>query len=438
MNQNLKREPLIKIRSLTETLYRESCALMPGGVSSPVRSFVGMEMTPLIVREGKGDTITDVDGHTYIDFCQSWGALILGHSHPSIVKKATEQLSRGSSFGIATPYEKELAEIITRHIPSLEKLRFVSSGTEAVMSAIRLSRGYTGKSVIVKFNGHFHGHSDSLLIQAGSGVTHLPQASSKGIPQELVKLTVSLPFNAIETCRNFLRSRDDIACVLIEPIAGNMGVVPAKQEFLEMLREETIRQGIVLIFDEVITGFRVDLNGAQGFYGITPDLTCLGKVVGGGFPAAAFGGKRQIMDMIAPLGPVYHGGTLSGNPLAMCAGIETLKTIERPGFFETLQQRTEEFLKPIRQAAANLQTPIAIQSAGSMFTLFFGVKKVESKEDLASMDETSYKRFFRYLFERGIYFSPSAYEAHFLSSAHTAENLDRTQGCILEYFDHLP
>jgi glutamate-1-semialdehyde 2,1-aminomutase len=435
MNRNLKCEPLKKTRPLTDLLYRESCALMPGGVSSPVRSFTGMELTPLMICEGRGDTITDVDGHTYIDFCQSWGALILGHSHPSIVKKATEQLSRGTSFGIATPYEKELVEIITRHVPSIEKLRFVSSGTEATMSAIRLSRGYSGKSIIVKFNGHFHGHSDSLLIQAGSGVTHLPQASSKGIPQELVKLTVSLPFNDLETCRNFLRCRNDIACVLIEPIAGNMGVVPAKQEFLEMLREETAKKGIVLIFDEVITGFRVNLNGAQGSYGITPDLTCLGKVIGGGFPAAAFGGKRQIMDMIAPLGAVYHGGTLSGNPLAMCAGIETLKIIEKPGFYEALQQRTEEFLRPIRQAATHLHTPIAIQSSGSMFTLFFGLAKVESKEDLVSMDEARFKHFFRYLFERGIYFSPSAYEAHFLSSAHTAENLDQAQRCILDYFD---
>ncbi len=435
MNQNLKCDPLRKARPMTEALYRESCAVMPSGVNSPVRAFTGMELTPLIIQEGKGDRITDVDGHTYVDFCQSWGALILGHSHPSIVKRATEQLNRGTSFGIATPYEKELAEIIIQHIPSMEKLRFVSSGTEATMSAIRLSRGCTGKSVIVKFNGHFHGHSDSLLIQAGSGVTHLPQASSKGIPQELVKLTVSLPFNNIETCRNFLRSRDDIACVLIEPIAGNMGVVPAKEEFLEMLREETAKKGIILIFDEVITGFRVDLNGAQGLYGITPDLTCLGKVIGGGFPAAAFGGKREIMDLIAPLGAVYQGGTLSGNPLAMCAGIETLKIIEKPGFFEVLEQRTEEFLKPMRQAADRLKTPVAIQSSGSMFTLFFGVKKVGSKEDLASMDESRFKHFFRYLFESGIYFSPSPYEAHFLSAAHSSENLEQAQSCILEYFE---
>lgn len=420
-------------RPASESLYRESCALMPGGVSSPVRSFKGMEMTPLVVREGKGDMILDVDGHSYIDFCQSWGALILGHSNDKIIARAAEQLNRGTSFGIATPFEKELAEKIIYHLPSIEKIRFVSSGTEATMSVIRLARGYTGKSLIVKFNGHYHGHSDSLLIQAGSGVTQLPQATSKGIPEELVKLTVSLPFNDIATCRDFIRSRDDIAAILLEPVAGNMGVVPAKKEFLEMLREESNKKGIVLIFDEVITGFRVGLKGAQGHYGIVPDLTCLGKVIGGGFPAAAFGGKREIMDMIAPLGAVYHGGTLSGNPLAMCAGLATVNAIEKPGFFESLQKKTEQFLAPMRALIQQKKLPIVVQSVGSMFTIFFGVEKVESNEDLQTLDEERFKDFFRYLFERGVYLSPSAYEAHFLSSAHTDENLEKAQRLILEY-----
>src|ERR1700722_8938670 len=396
---------MITERPHTEALYRESCALMPGGVNSPVRSFAGMGMTPLMVREGKGDTLIDIDGHEYVDFCLSWGALIFGHSHPQVVAKAAEQLQRGCSFGIATPYEKELAERIQRHLPSLEKMRFVSSGTEATMSAIRLARGFTGKSIVVKFNGHYHGHNDSLLIQSGSGVSHLPQASSQGIPQELVKLTASLPFNDIPTCRDFLRSRDDIATVLVEPIAGNMGVVPAKPEFLQMLREETEKKGIVLIFDEVITGFRVALSGAQGHYGIVPDLTCLGKIIGGGLPAAAFGGKRQIMDMIAPLGTVYQAGTLSGNPLAMCAGLETVKMLEKPGLYETLEQKMQWFLNPIREAA--VRYPMTIQSVGSMFTIFFGVNKVESKEDLATMDVERFNHFFRYLFAKGIYLSPS-------------------------------
>lgn len=424
-------------RPLTESLYRDSCALMPAGVNSPVRSFQGMGLTPLMVSHGKGDSIYDVDGHCYIDFCQSWGALILGHAPEHVVAKALEQLARGSSFGIATPYEKELAERITHHMPSMERLRFVSSGTEATMSAIRLSRGFTGKSVIVKFNGHYHGHSDSLLIKAGSGVSHLPEASSKGVPEELIRLTVSLPFNATQMCRDFIRSRDDIATILLEPITGNIGVVPAKLEFLQMLREESSKKGIVLIFDEVITGFRVGLNGAQGHYGIQPDLTCLGKVIGGGFPAAAFGGKKEIMDLIAPLGPVYQAGTLSGNPLAMCAGCEVLKTIESLSFFELLNARLDAFLAPIRNLVAQKKLPIAIQSAGSMFTFFFGVEKVENKEDLLQMDEEGFKRFFRYLFERGVYLSPSAYEAHFISSAHTDENLKKTQDLILEYFEQL-
>lgn len=424
-------------RPNSEALYLDSCALMPGGVNSPVRAFKGMEMTPLIVEKGKGDTIWDVDGHSYIDFCQSWGSLILGHAPPHVVAKASEQLANGTSFGIATPYEKNLAEIIIRHLPSIEKVRFVSSGTEATMTAIRLARGFTGKPVIVKFNGHYHGHSDSLLIKAGSGVSHLPEASSKGVPEELVKLTASLPFNNLETCRNFLRSRDDIAAVLLEPIAGNIGVVPAKKEFLEMLREETAKKGIVLIFDEVITGFRVGLNGAQGYYGIVPDMTCLGKIIGGGFPAAAFGGKAEIMDQIAPLGAIYQAGTLSGNPLAMCAGYETLKTIEKPGFYTFLEGMLESFLAPIRRKIEERNLPIALQSAGSMFTLFFGVKKVDSKEDLAHMDEERFKHFFRYLFDRGVYLSPSAYEAHFVSSAHSDENLQKAQHLILDYLDTL-
>jgi glutamate-1-semialdehyde 2,1-aminomutase len=420
-------------RPLSEVLYRDSCALMPGGVNSPVRCFKGLDMTPLMVKEGRGDTIFDVDGHAYIDFCQSWGALILGHAPERVVAKVAQQLARGSSFGIATPYEKELAESIAGHVPSLELLRFVSSGTEATMTAIRLARAFTGKSVIVKFNGHFHGHSDSLLIKAGSGVSHLPEASSAGIPEELVKLTLSLPFNAIETCRSLIRSREDIAAVLLEPVAGNMGVVPAKREFLEMLREETVRKGIVLIFDEVITGFRVGLSGAQGHYGITPDLTCLGKVIGGGFPVAAFGGHREIMEMIAPVGSVYQAGTLSGNPLAMCAGLEILKTVEQPRFYSVLEERLNNFLDPIRAAIAQKKLRMAVQSAGSMFTFFFGVDKVESKEDLANMDEEKFKHFFRYLFERGVYLSPSAYEAHFLSSAHSEENLAKTQSLIIDY-----
>ncbi len=423
------------VRPQSESVHLHSCSLMPGGVNSPVRSFKDLDMTPLIISRGKGDTIWDVDGHTYTDFCCSWGALILGHAHEAVVRSACEQVARGSTFGIATPYEKECVHKILEYFPSIDKLRFVSSGTEATMSAIRLARGYTGHSLIVKFDGHYHGHSDALLISAGSGVTHLPKSTSLGVPKGCIQHTISLPFNDIETCRTFLQSSEDIAAVILEPIAGNMGVVPAKREFLEMLREETEKKQIVLIFDEVITGFRVALRGAQWLYGIVPDLTCLGKVIGGGFPAAAFGGKKEIMDCLAPLGAVYQAGTLSGNPVAMCAGLETLLHVEQPGFYADLEEKTNDFLAPIRHAIQVKNIPAAIQSAGSMFTLFFGPTKIESRTDLKALDLSLFKRFFHYLFERGIYISPSAYEAHFLSSSHTEEHLKDAQKVILDFFD---
>lgn len=420
-------------RKESEAIHLQSCTLMPGGVNSPVRSFKNLDMLPLIVERGKGDTIWDVDKNPFLDFCCSWGALILGHAPDAVVRIACEQMAKGSSFGIATPYEKTLAHKIIHYLPSIDKLRFVSSGTEATMSAIRLARGFTGRSLIVKFDGHYHGHSDGLLISAGSGVTHLPQSTSLGVPRECIKHTISLPFNDIETCRTFLRSTDDIAAVILEPITGNMGVVAAKREFLEMLREETEKKQIVLIFDEVITGFRVGLRGAQGHYGIAPDITCLGKVIGGGFPAAAFGGKKAIMDALAPHGAVYQAGTLSGNPVAMCAGLETLIHIEQEGFFERLAQKTEDFLAPIRHMIRVNNLPIFLSSVGSMFTFFFGLKKVESRKDLQALDLGLFKRFFHYLFERGIYISPSAYEAHFLSSSHTEEHLEEAKIAILDF-----
>jgi glutamate-1-semialdehyde 2,1-aminomutase len=411
---------------------------MPGGVNSPVRAFKELDMTPLIVKEGRGDTLIDVDDNAYTDFCCSWGSLILGHAPTTVIHTVQEQLRRGTSFGIATPYEKILAEQIIRHLPSIDMIRFVSSGTEAVMSALRLARGFTGKERIVKFNGHYHGHLDSLLIQAGSGATHLPQASSSGIPVETTRQTLSLPFNDTATCRQCIRSQKDIAAVIVEPVAGNMGVVPAKQEFLEMLREETASQGTLLIFDEVITGFRVGLQGAQGHYGITPDLTCLGKVIGGGFPVAAFGGRKEIMEMLAPLGSVYQAGTLSGNPLAMCAGIQTLAEISTPSFYPTLHARTAAFLAPIHQLIQEKKLPVTLNAIGSMFTLFFGPRTVESKEDLNQLDKTRFKQFFHTLFEQGIYFSPSPYEANFLSSAHTDEHLSHAQEVIHSFLYKLP
>lgn len=306
------------------------------------------------------------------------------------------------------------------------------------MSAIRLARGFTGKSRIVKFNGNYHGHADSLLIQAGSGVAHLnAEASSKGVPPEAVSHTTSLPYNDLGTCRAFLRAHADVAAVLIEPIAGNMGVVPAKREFLQMLQEETRRSGALLIFDEVITGFRVGLQGAQGLYAITPDLTCFGKILGGGFPAAAFGGRAEIMDLLAPLGEVYQAGTLSGNPVAMQAGLATLKELQAPGFYESLEQKSENFAAPLQEAIQKRSLNACLQRRGSMMTLFFGVKQVEKKEDLAQMDAPLFKRFFLHLFENGIYIPPSPYEALFISSAHADEHLEKTRACILEFLHTL-
>jgi glutamate-1-semialdehyde 2,1-aminomutase len=358
----------------------------------------------------------DRDGNEYIDLCQGWGALILGHSPEPVVSVLQEQIGQGTLLGVTTPYERLLAERIIQHMPSIDLIRFVSTGTEAVLSALRLARGCTGKSLLVKFNGHFHGHVDSMLVRAGSGVNYLPGASSRGIPEQA---TASLPFNALDKTRSFLRSRDDIAAVIVEPIAANMGVVPARADFLSMLREETERLGIVLIFDEVVTGFRVGLGGAQGLYGIEPDLTCLGKIIGGGLPAAAFGGRRALMEQLAPLGPVYQAGTYSGHPLSMRAGLATLRALEQPGLYTTLQARTDALLAPVREIVRERDLPLTIQSVGSFFSLFFGVRSVASREDLEALDVLRFQALFARLFEEGIYLAPSAYEAHFLSTAHT-------------------
>lgn len=421
------------LRPKSENVYEEGCTLMPGGVNSPVRAFRDLALSPLIAVRGEGDRIWDVDGHDYIDFCCSWGALILGHAPPEVVRVACEQTARGSSFGIATPYENACAAKIKHHMPSMEKLRFVSSGTEAAMSAIRLARGFTGRARIVKFDGHYHGHSDGLLISAGSGVSHLPQATSLGVLPEHIEYTSSLPFNDTEACRAFLQSHEDVAAVILEPIAANMGVIPAERDFLLMLREETQKRGILLIFDEVITGFRVGLHGAQRLFGITPDLTILGKIIGGGFSASAFGGRKEIMDFLSPLGNVYQAGTHSGSPVAMCAGLETLSTIEKTGFYSDLQEKTDDFLAPIRHLIAKRALPLCLQSVGSMFTLFFGPEKVGSRSDLKQLDTSLFKQFFHTLFEAGIYFSPSPYEAHFLSSSHTPDHLKYVQETVLAF-----
>jgi len=417
-------------------IYQSSCQVMPGGVSSPIRSFSHVKTPPIIAHHGKGDMLTDVDGKSYIDFCMSWGALILGHAHERVVKAACEEIQLGSSFGLSTEGEEKLATKIVELLPSVEKIRFVSSGTEATMTAIRLARGFTERPKIVKFTGHYHGHSDSLLVQAGSGVFSVNStATSKGVNLSTVGDTICLAFNDFDAVSALFEEREDIAAVIVEPIAANMGVIAPEAGFLEFLRECTRARGTLLIFDEVITGFRTSLSGAQGRFAIDPDLTCLGKIIGGGFSVGALGGKAEIMDHLAPLGDVYQAGTLSGNPVTMRAGIETLLTLEGAGFYETLEKKAQRFAKPVENAIQTCGYNVVFQRIGSMFTLFFGIQEACSREDLKNLDQKMFARFFHFLRERGVYFSPSPYEACFLSSAHSDEHLDFTAEAILRFFE---
>lgn len=424
-------------RPLSESIYQKACRVLPGGVNSPVRSFRHLRMSPLIVESGAADQLRDVDGNSYIDFCGSWGSLILGHAHPQVVRGVSEQMAKGSSFGVSTEIEQKMAEKVVGIVPSIEKIRFVNSGTEATMTAMRLARGYTERPKILKFTGHYHGHSDSLLIQAGSGVASLnPLATSKGVNPNTICDTLCFPFNDRKAIEIFFRTSPEasqVAAVILEPVTGNMGVVLPEEGFLETLREETRRAGALLIFDEVITGFRLGLKGAQGHYGIDPDLTCLGKVIGGGFPVAAVAGKAKILDCLAPLGQVYQAGTLSGNPVALRAGWETLQIIEREGFYSDLQKKTERMTLPIEEALRRKKAEACLQKAGSMFNLFFGLKQVRSKEDLKRLDEEQFIHFFHYLFEKGIYISPSSHEAWFMSQAHSDDHIDFAAKCIVDY-----
>lgn len=422
------------VRERSDKIYARSCRVIPTGVNSPVRAFPGLLQTPLVVESGFGDKIVDVDGFTYIDFCCSWGALIHGHAHPRIVEAAQRRVAMGSSFGITTAIEATLAELLVENVPSLEKVRFVSSGTEATMSAVRLARGFTGRDLIVKFSGNYHGHADGFLVQAGSGLVGLNSTSSSGgVPEEAVKNTVCLPYNDLEACREFFQEYGEkIGAVIVEPIAANMGVVEPEGDFLRMLREETEKSGALLIFDEVVTGFRVNLGGAQTLYEIEPDLSCFGKIVGGGFPAAAFGGRAEIMDYLAPNGPVYQAGTLSGNPVAMEAGSQAVLLCMQREFYETLEQRTNLITEPLREVIEKKGLDLCLHQVGSMFTLFFGVREVKNLDDAKKCDLEQFNRFFQTLFQKGIYIAPSQFEANFVSSAHSVENLIYTRDCILE------
>jgi glutamate-1-semialdehyde 2,1-aminomutase len=425
-------------RPKSKACFERLCSIVPGGANSPVRSFKGLDLHPLVVERAAGDLVYDVDGNAYIDYCLSWGPLIHGHTHPEIVSAVQKRMAMGTTFGITSSIEEHLASLIVKHVRSIEKIRFVSSGTEATMSAGRLARGYTGRDLLVKFAGCYHGHADFFLVQAGSGVFGLtPTSTSAGIPEEIVRNTACLPFNDTEATRSFLLHPDNqnrIAAVIIEPIAGNMGCVPAAPAFLQMLRETTQAIGALLIFDEVISGFRVGLGGAQGLYGIYPDLSCFGKIIGGGFPAAAFGGRKEIMDCLAPLGPVYQAGTLSGNPVAMEAGYTSIKMLERQGIYPELESKANIITEPLRNLFREKDINACVQQTGSMFTLFFGRRSITSMEDARACDLEEFARFFRYMFAHGVYIPPAQFELWFVSMAHKEKHLEQTRDLIIDYF----
>ncbi|MDT8334658.1 MAG: glutamate-1-semialdehyde 2,1-aminomutase [Desulfurivibrionaceae bacterium] len=412
----------------SKKLFAKAQKLIPGGVNSPVRACKSVGCDPVFIAKAAGSKIYDVDGNVNIDFVGSWGPMILGHNHPAVIAAIKAAMGNGTSYGAPCKLEIDLAELVIDAVPSIEMVRFVSSGTEATMSAIRLARGYTGRNVVVKFDGGFHGHADSFLVKAGSGVITLGIPGSPGVPEDIVKNTISIPYNNLEKLEVTLRNPDlDIACVIIEPIAGNMGVIQPRPGFLEKLRELTRELGIVLIFDEVISGFRAGLGGAQAKFGITPDLTCLGKIIGGGLPVGAYGGKRQIMEMIAPLGPVYQAGTLSGNPLAMAAGKATLAELATPGFYEELDRKAIEFgTELLSLARKHLGDKVCMNQVGSVLTLFFTEGPVTDFDSAMKSDTEMYGRYYREMLKEGVYLAPAQFEGMFISAAHTAEDLETT------------
>jgi len=410
------------------SLYADAREVIAGGVNSPVRAFAGVGGEPVFFRSASGAWVESEDGRRFIDYVGSWGPMILGHAHPAVLEAVIETARRGLSFGAPCVLETQIATKITELIPSIERLRMVSSGTEATMSAIRLARGHTGRSKIIKFEGCYHGHSDSLLIKAGSGALTLGVPSSPGVPAELAAHTITLPFNDADAIRQaFNELGDQIACVIVEPIAGNMNMVPPAPGFLEALQDACIASGALLIFDEVMTGFRVAKGGAQSLFGIEPDLTTLGKIVGGGMPAAAFGGRAQIMASIAPDGPVYQAGTLSGNPVAMAAGLATLNLIDAPGFYEKLGERTKQLTDGLAAAAADAGIPVCVEQRGGMFGLVFTDSgPVRSFAQVAAADVERFKAFFHGMLDEGVYLAPSAFEAGFVSAAHGESEIEQT------------
>ncbi len=425
----------MSVRPLSASLFAEAQKHIPGGVDSPVRAFRGVGGTPFFVERGEGSRIFDADGKDYIDYVLSWGPLILGHAPPRVVAAIREAASRGTSFGAPTALETELAQLVSEAFPSMELLRFVNSGTEATMSAVRVARGFTGRDLLVKFEGCYHGHADGLLVKAGSGGATLGIPDSAGVPKDYARNTLALPFNDVKAVEDlFHREGKRIAAVILEPVAGNMGLILPREGFLEILRRVTEVAGAILIFDEVMTGFRVARGGAQARFGIKPDLTTLGKVIGGGLPVGAYGGKREVMECVAPLGPVYQAGTLAGNPLAMTAGIETLKILKEENLPEALEERVASLVDGMGDAARSAGVPLWGTRCGSMFCSFFTEGPVYNYADAIASDKERYGKFFHSMLCRGVAFAPSQFEVGFLSSAHTDDDLKTTVSAARETF----
>jgi len=408
-------------------IYEKAKESIPGGVNSPVRAFQSVDKEyPIFIKSGNGSKLYDEDGNEYVDMIGSWGPMILGHNYSKVLEVVKKELENGTSFGLPTKKEVELAELVKSCFPSIEKLRLTTSGTEAAMASVRLARAFTGKNKIVKFEGCYHGHSDSLLVKAGSGLLTFAHQDSNGITEGVVKDTITLPFGDFEKLKETLESEKDIACVIIEPIPANMGLIETKKEYLEKIREITKKEKVVLIFDEVISGFRISLGGAQEVFGITPDLTVLGKIIGGGYPVGGFGGKKEIMDLISPVGNVYHAGTLSGNPISVAAGIETISILKKnTEIYENINTKTENLVNQINELIKKYSIPASVNHFGSLFTIFFSKEKVDTLEKAISSNDEFYSIYFDTMLENGIIVPPSKYEAHFISYVHNNEDMEK-------------
>lgn len=422
----------------SQMLFNRALKLIPGGVNSPVRACKSVGADPVFINRAQGCLIFDADGNHYIDYIGSWGPLILGHRHPAVIEAITSVLERGTSFGAPIDLEVQLAQMVIEAVPSVEMVRMVNSGTEATMSAVRLARGVTQRDTIIKFDGCYHGHADTLLVAAGSGVATLGIPGSPGVPESVAQHTLSVPYNDTDCLKKVMEKQGEfVACIIVEPVAGNMGLVPPAQGFLEALREFADRYGSILIFDEVMTGFRVAYGGAQALYGVTPDLTCFGKIIGGGLPVGAYGGKRELMSKIAPQGSVYQAGTLSGNPVAMAAGIATLEQIQKDGFYEALDAKAEHLLSGLEQAAVKADIPVQAKRVGSMLGFFFNHKNVQNFDDAKTCDLNRFSAFYNGMRQNGIYIAPSQFEALFISSAHETEHIETTIKAAEKVFNQL-